>query len=56
MKFNPVVHFEIYVDDMPRAEANGGSIQQPKMSIGTHGFCAVVRDCEGNLIGLHLMT
>lgn len=39
-----------------RAAVNGGSIQQPKMSIGAHGFCAVVRDCEGNLIGLHSMT
>ncbi|HEY0923862.1 VOC family protein [Rheinheimera pacifica] len=38
-----------------RAKANGGSIQQEKMSIGAHGFCAVVRDCEGNLIGLHSM-
>ena len=131
MKFNPVVHFEIYVDDMERARAfyqrlfnitlepipapapglememwffpmdkengmsyygaggsliktsgyaagrggtlvyfgcddcavlaeraaaNGGSIHQPKMSIGQYGFCAVVRDSEGNLIGLHSMN
>lgn len=131
MKFNPVVHFEIYVDDMARAKAfyqtvfdiqlehmptptpevememwffpmdkehgmsyygaggslvkmagytpggggtlvyfgcddcavqaeravaNGGSIQQPKMSIGEHGFCATVKDTEGNVIGLHSMT
>ncbi|ALS97336.1 VOC family protein [Lacimicrobium alkaliphilum] len=39
-----------------RAAANGGSIHQEKMSIGEHGFCAVVRDSEGNLIGLHSMT
>lgn len=39
-----------------RAVANGGSIQQPKMSIGEHGFCAMVRDSEGNLIGLHSMA
>ena len=38
-----------------RAVANGGSIHQHKMSIGEHGFCAVVRDTEGNLIGLHSM-
>ncbi|WP_019676555.1 VOC family protein [Arsukibacterium perlucidum] len=131
MKFNPVVHFEIYVDDMARAKAfyqvvfdiqleqmpsptpevememwffpmdkengmsfygaggalvkmdgykpggggtlvyfgcedctvqaeravaNGGSIHQPKMPIGEHGFCTVVRDTEGNLIGLHSMS
>ena len=39
-----------------RAVANGGSIQQPKMSIGEHGFCAMVQDSEGNLIGLHSMA
>ena len=39
-----------------RAKANGGSIQQAKMSIGEHGFCAMVRDSEGNLIGLHSMA
>ena len=39
-----------------RAVANGGSIQQGKMSIGAHGFCAMVQDSEGNLIGLHSMA
>ncbi|MBV2130831.1 VOC family protein [Arsukibacterium indicum] len=38
-----------------RAAAHGGSVHQHKMSIGDHGFCAVVRDTEGNLIGLHSM-
>lgn len=38
-----------------RATANGGSVIQPKMSIGEHGFCAVVRDTEGNPIGFHSM-
>ena len=36
-----------------RAAEYGGSIFQEKTSIGEHGFCAVVRDTEGNLIGLH---
>ncbi|MDX1677496.1 VOC family protein [Arsukibacterium sp.] len=38
-----------------RAVAHGGSVHQHKMSIGDHGFCAVVGDTEGNLIGLHSM-
>ena len=38
-----------------RAAEHGGSIFQDKTSIGEHGFCAVVRDTEGNLIGLHSM-
>lgn len=39
-----------------RAAEHGGSIFQEKTSIGEHGFCAVVRDTEGNLIGLHSMN
>jgi predicted enzyme related to lactoylglutathione lyase len=39
-----------------RAAAIGGSIVQEKMAIGEHGFCALVRDCEGNVIGLHSMV
>ena len=39
-----------------RAAEHGGSIAQAKLSIGEHGFCAVVRDTEGNLIGLHSMA
>jgi predicted enzyme related to lactoylglutathione lyase len=38
-----------------RAEALGGALVQDKMSLGDHGFCAIVRDTEGNLIGLHSM-
>ncbi|MDB5816691.1 MAG: hypothetical protein JWQ11_331 [Rhizobacter sp.] len=33
----------------------GGRIQKPKMSIGPHGFIALVFDSEGNMIGLHSM-
>ena len=39
-----------------RAAKHGGSIVQEKVSIGEHGFCALVRDTEGNLIGLHSMN
>ena len=36
------------------AEA-GGSVFRPKMPIGEYGFIALVRDTEGNVIGLHSM-
>lgn len=38
-----------------RAAANGGSIFKEKISIGEHGFIALVYDTEGNMIGLHSM-
>ena len=38
-----------------RAAAHGGSIFKEKMSIGEHGFIALVIDTEGNMIGLHSM-
>lgn len=39
-----------------RAVAHGGSMVQEKFAIGEHGFCALVRDTEGNVIGLHSMA
>ena len=38
-----------------RAAAHGGQIFRGKMSIGQHGFIAMVIDTEGNMIGLHSM-
>ena len=38
-----------------RAVAAGGSLFKPKISIGEHGWIALVRDTEGNLLGLHSM-
>ena len=38
-----------------RAGAAGGEIVKPKISIGQYGHIALVRDTEGNLIGLHSM-
>jgi len=38
-----------------RVAAHGGSIFKEKMSIGEHGFIALVHDTEGNMIGLHSM-
>lgn len=39
-----------------RATQNGGKMVQEKMSIGEHGFIALVQDTEGNVIGLHSMA
>lgn len=38
-----------------RAAANGGTVVKEKMSIGEHGFIALARDTEGNMIGFHSM-
>jgi predicted enzyme related to lactoylglutathione lyase len=38
-----------------RAKRAGGSIEREKMSIGPYGFIVLIRDSEGNLIGLHSM-
>ena len=38
-----------------RVEQAGGRVFKPKMSIGPHGFIALVVDTEGNMIGLHSM-
>ncbi|MCD8538432.1 MAG: VOC family protein [Leadbetterella sp.] len=38
-----------------RVEGAGGRVVQAKMSIGEHGFCSMVTDSEGNVIGLHSM-
>jgi len=41
--------------EQSRVEAAGGKVFQSKMSIGEHGFCAIIMDTEGNTIGLHSM-
>ena len=33
----------------------GGTVQKAKFSIGPYGFIALVKDSEGNMIGLHSM-
>ena len=38
-----------------RVAANGGTVVKEKMSIGMHGFIALARDTEGNMIGFHSM-
>jgi uncharacterized protein len=34
----------------------GGMILQPKFSIGEPGWIAMIRDTEGNTVGLHSTT
>ena len=36
-----------------RVASNGGTVVKEKMSIGEHGFIALARDTEGNMIGFH---
>lgn len=36
-----------------RIEKAGGSVVMPKTDIGPPGFIALVRDTEGNVVGLH---
>lgn len=38
--------------EMQMAAANGGRVQQEKMSIGHYGYIAHIGDTEGNMIGL----
>jgi len=39
-----------------RVAKAGGAIVLPRTGIGEHGFIAMVRDPEGNVVGLHSMT
>jgi predicted enzyme related to lactoylglutathione lyase len=38
---------------LARLEKAGGSVVLPKTDIGEPGFIALVRDSEGNVVGLH---
>lgn len=40
-------------DCLARVKEAGGSVLQPKTDIGDPGFIAIVRDTEGNRVGLH---
>lgn len=39
-----------------RAVEAGGTVERAKMAIGPYGFIALVRDPDGNLVGLHSHT
>ena len=36
-----------------RVSAAGGTVERPKMSIGDYGFVSIMKDPDGNLVGLH---
>lgn len=38
-----------------RVEKAGGKVIRNKFAIGDYGFCSLVTDTEGNMIGLHSM-
>lgn len=38
-----------------RVEAAGGKVLQSKMNIGEYGFVSLIKDTEGNTVGLHSM-
>lgn len=38
-----------------RAEAAGGKVHRPKMSVGQYGHIALLVDTEGNMVGVHSM-
>jgi uncharacterized protein len=42
-------------EETSRVEGAGGQVIQEKAPIGGHGFCSIIRDTEGNTIGLHSM-
>lgn len=41
---------------LSRVGPAGGAIERPRFAIGEHGFIAIIRDSEGNGVGLHSMT
>ena len=36
-----------------RVEAAGGTVVRPKTGIGQYGFSTIIKDPDGNMIGLH---
>jgi len=41
---------------LKRIPSAGGSVLKPRTAIGEHGFIAIVKDSEGNGVGLHSMV
>lgn len=40
---------------LSRVSAAGGSVIKPRTGIGEHGFIGIIKDSEGNVVGLHSM-
>ena len=41
---------------LKRVPEHGGAVVKSRTSIGEHGFIAIVKDTEGNVVGLHSMV
>ncbi|SEL45443.1 hypothetical protein SAMN05216262_11151 [Colwellia chukchiensis] len=55
----PLIYFNVNgrLDDaIKKCEMHGGRLVEEKMSIGGHGFRAIIHDSEGNRIALHSNT
>lgn len=39
-----------------RTPVNGGEVIKSRLSIGEHGFIGIIKDTEGNVVGLHSMV
>ncbi|MTI20558.1 VOC family protein [Fulvivirga sp. RKSG066] len=52
---NTVVYFSSpdCVTEESKVEKAGGKVLKPKFSIGEFGFVSILKDSEGNTIGLH---
>ncbi len=52
-----IVYFscEDCANEESRVKAVGGTVLRPKHSIGEYGSISLIKDCEGNVIGLHSM-
>lgn len=40
-------------DEIDKVEQAGGEVLQRRTSIGEHGFYGLIKDTEGNVVGLH---
>lgn len=41
---------------LQRTPVNGGEVIKSRLSIGEHGFIGIIKDPEGNVVGLHSMV
>lgn len=41
---------------LKRIPSAGGSVMKPRTAIGEHGFIGIMKDTEGNVVGLHSMV
>ena len=41
---------------LQRTPANGGEVIKARLAIGEHGFIGIIKDPEGNVVGLHSMV